>query len=120
MKIDGKVIKGNGLGRTMGFPTVNVGYRGEEKGVFAGKVLLKGKEYISAIHIGERPTIGDPIYSCEAYIIGFDGDIQVGTPISIITEKKIRDYKKFQDLKELKEQIAKDVEFVENWYKLSR
>lgn len=108
--ITGKVVKGRGLGRKMGFSTLNIPYNGELRGVFAAKVLLDGKSYPAAVSVGPRPTINDESVFCEAYLIDFDGDIVGEIRVELL--EKIRDIEKFEDLEELKRQIAKDVEFV--------
>ena len=118
MTINGKVIRGHGLGRKLGFPTINVEYDGEEDGVFVGNVAIGKREYGAAVHIGEKATIEEGLHSCEAYLLDFDEELSEGTEIGIELLEKIRDTKKFDDFQQLGEQIADDVEFVKNWYNL--
>jgi riboflavin kinase/FMN adenylyltransferase len=116
--IKGKVLEGKGLGRQFGFPTVNVFYNGEERGVFAGKVFLRNSWHPAAINIGVRPTVDNENNLCEVYILNWTDDIAVGLEIEIELKQKIRDTKKFANFEELKLQIAKDVEFVKTCYNL--
>ena len=108
--ISGKIVKGRGLGKKMGFPTLNIPYNGELRGVFAAKVLIDGKSYPAAVSVGSRPTINDESVFCEAYLLDFDGTVDGEIEVELL--EKIRDIEKFKDLEELKRQIAKDVEFV--------
>lgn len=108
--ISGKVVKGRGFGKKMGFPTLNIPYSGELRGVFVGKVLVGGEFYPAAVSVGPRPTINDESVFCEAYLLNFDGDIAGEIKVELL--ERIRDIKKFKNLDELKAQIAKDVEFV--------
>lgn len=108
--ISGKVVKGRGLGKKMGFPTLNIPYKGKLRGVFVAKVFLNEKSYAAAVSVGPRPTIDDENVFCEAYLLDFDGDIKGEIKVELV--EKIRDIKKFKNLEELKRQIAKDIEFV--------
>ncbi len=108
--ISGKVVKGRGLGKKMGFPTLNIPYNGDLRGVFVGKVLVGDKWLKAALSIGPRPTIDDDKVLLEAYILDFDGE--VGDEAKVEVLQKIRDIEKFENMDELKVQIAKDIEFV--------
>lgn len=121
--IRGKVIKGKGLGKQLGFPTINIHYDGELSGVFAGTVLIKGRSYPAAINVGSRPTVDDEKNLCEAFLVNLSAEelpiineIQVGDELEIQFKQKIRDTIKFVNVDELKAQITKDVEFVKNCY----
>lgn len=110
--VSGKIEKGRGIGRKLGFPTLNIAYDGELSGVFAGKVFLKGEWVIAAIHIGPKPTFNDVTKTCEAFLIDWNGNVEKGTEIKIEILKKIRDTKKFDDAESLKKQISEDVELI--------
>lgn len=117
--IEGKLIKGKGVGKTLGVPTLNIIYNGNENGVFAGKVFIDDGEYIAAINLGPRPTFNDEDVLCEAFLLNWTGgEIEHGIRIRVELGKKIRETKRFSNSQELKEQIAKDVEFVKSCYNL--
>lgn len=117
--IEGKLIKGKGVGKTLGFPTLNIVYNGNESGVFAGKVFIDDCEYIAAINLGGSPTFDDENVLCEAFLLNWTGgEIEYGTTIQVELDKKIRETKRFSNSQELKEQITKDVEFVKSCYNL--
>jgi riboflavin kinase/FMN adenylyltransferase len=115
--IEGKVIKGSGLGKKLGFPTLNIAYDGGKNGVFVAKVFVNGKWKDSAVFIGKK--LADEKTGLEAYIIDLDSDVELGAEIKVELLKKIREVEKFDSLKKLKAQIAKDVFFVKEWYNRS-
>ena len=113
--LSGKTLKGSGIGKTLGFPTVNIPYSGGISGVFVGLMEMDGKKYRAAVNVGGRPTV-DNKKLCEAYLLAFSGDVKVGSLVKIELLKKIREVKKFENLEELKTAIAADVEFAKNCY----
>lgn len=114
--ISGETIKGRGLGRVLGFPTINIPYFGDISGVFAGEVLLDGKLRKAAIHVGKKPTLDDEKKTVEAYLFDFNETVDPGTSIEVCLLKKIRKTKKLKGLEELKKQIAKDVVVIKNYF----
>lgn len=112
--ISGNVIEGNQIGRKIGFPTANIKipepYKQVPKdGVYAVRVKLNGDSYHGMLNIGSRPTI-EPILrskNIEVHILDFDKKIYNQT-ITVSFVKRIRDEKRFNGLKELKEQLEKD------------
>lgn len=109
----GKVIHGNGLGRTIGFPTANLEVPSEKllplPGVYSAQVELEGTPYKVALHIGTKPTFKDNKPSVEAYILDFEGDLY-GKYIRLYINSKIRDIKPFPSKEALVAQIHHDVE----------
>ena len=108
--LEGEVINGAQIGRTIGFPTANIKYPDEivriPFGVYAGKTRFGA----AVINWGMKPTVHntkEPVV--EAHIIGFSGNLY-GETIELEIIKKIRDEKKFDSLEELKIQINKDRE----------
>lgn len=122
--VNGEIVSGKKLGTKLGFPTVNIKYRGSESGVFAGEILLGGKWFKSVIHVGKKPTIVDKEICCEVHILEFSSvaerEIFSGRKVSVRFMKKIRNTKKFKNLDELKEKISRDVEFAKSWYNLRK
>ncbi len=114
--IQGEVMHGKKIGRTIGFPTANLKFDERlilpKTGVYATRVITDGYEYPSITNIGENPTVNkNGNTTVETNIIGFDGDIY-GKEITVEFAERIRDEKKFADLTELKKQINSDIEFV--------
>ncbi len=120
--IKGWVKKGRGLGKVMGFPTLNMDYEGQSNGVFAGRVVFStGDENYGlkgAVHVGPRPTINDPQPVCEVFILDFPHELNdksfEGIEIELHLLQKIREIEKFPTLDALTAQIAKDVAEIEN------
>ena len=110
--INGKVVKGNKVGRTIGYPTANILVENKWKlipadGVYAVKVQLAGKQYFGMLNIGERPTIADDKHVIEVHIFGFSADVY-GSKIKVELVKRIRDEKQFDKLEHLKNQLKVD------------
>ena len=111
----GKVITGNQLGRTIGYPTANIEIEEEQKlipgnGVYAVTVKiisLDNKDYSGMMNIGIRPTINGVMRVIEVNIFDFDEDIYEQA-ITITLKKHLRSEIKFNGLDALKEQLAKD------------
>ncbi len=111
--LEGTVIKGQQLGRTIGFRTANLVYPPElidlPFGVYSTIVNHQGQTYKGITNFGIRPTVSDTnICSAETHILDFDKDIY-GENIRIEFLKQIRTEKKFRSLDELKNQIQKDL-----------
>jgi riboflavin kinase / FMN adenylyltransferase len=110
--ICGKVIAGDKVGRTLGFPTANLDISGlilPPNGVYAAVTRYEGRLYRAALNIGIRPTVADGRQlRVEAYLLDFEGDLY-GRELELEIGEKMRDEKKFGSPQELKDQIAKDV-----------
>ena len=111
--ISGKVIKGNELGRTIGFPTANVEYPDNlikmPYGCYKTNVKIGDNIYKSITNVGVKPTVekkSAPLL--ETHILNFDKDIY-GQEIEIFFGRFIRPEKKFKSIDELKSQIISDI-----------
>ncbi len=112
--ITGRVIKGNRLGRVLGFPTANIDVDSYYKlipsaGIYAVTVSHATRRYKGMLYIGTRPTVEGAGPSIEVNIFDFDKDIY-GEEITVHFEKLLRTDSKFKDLEELKNQLFKDKE----------
>lgn len=109
--VSGRVEKGLGNGRKLGFPTANIAYDGEKllpaDGVYYGQVFGKN----AVINVGKNPTFNGERRTVEAHILDFDADLY-GEVIEVSFLKKIRDDIKFENQEALIAQINKDIEFV--------
>ncbi len=107
-KITNEVKKGNQIGRTLGFPTINLNWpEGIFKlpyGVYGGYVL----GHKALINWGVRPTVDGKKEILEAHILDFNADLY-GQKADVFFEKKIRDEKKFKSVSDLKHQISVDL-----------
>ena len=112
--LTGKVIKGDGLGKQIDYPTANLLIEEDYKiipkdGVYYIRTRIDNKLYNGMMNIGHRPTIGNKAKSIEVNLFNFDRDIY-DKIISIDVVVKIRDEKKFSSINALKAQLAKDEE----------
>ena len=114
-ELPGRIIKGVGVGRQLGFPTANLATPERHiipaEGVYAARVVIDGVSQSSAVSIGRRVSIinGDAIV--EVYILDFEGDLY-NRDIKIAFIEKIRDQRKFESKEALIEQIRLDTEIV--------
>ena len=110
--LQGVVVAGNRLGRTLGFPTANMRLYEPLKlvpanGVYAVEVDVLGSRFRGMTNIGVRPTVGGTFRTVETHILDFNEDIY-GLPLRISFLRRIRDEIRFPSLDALKEQLEKD------------
>ena len=110
--LTGKVVKGDGLGKKINYPTANIFIEETYKiipkdGVYLVETIIKDKLFKGMMNIGHRPTIGTNVKSIEVHLFNFNEDIY-GQVISIKMISKIRDEKKFSSIEALKGQLVKD------------
>jgi riboflavin kinase/FMN adenylyltransferase len=110
--LSGIIVKGDRIGREIGYPTANLNIQEEYKllpqnGVYLLRSKLQGKEYFGMMNIGKRPTVSGKQTQIESHFFGFQGDLY-DQKISIELLEKIRDEKKFDSLESLKNQLDRD------------
>ena len=117
--IEGVVMGGYRVGRTIGFPTANLDLRESNKlipsdGVYAVRVEVKGCLYAGMLNIGYRPTLDNGSKkSIEVHILRFDEDIY-DEKIRLYFVSRIRSEMKFSGLDELIAQLKRDAAFVDS------
>ena len=113
--LQGVVVAGNRLGRTIGFPTANMQLYEPLKlvpgnGVYFVKVHTLGKEYFGMCNVGCRPTVGSGnARTIETNIFDFDEDIY-GLDMEVTFVSRIREEVRFDSLDDLRVQLEKDRE----------
>ena len=112
--IHGRVIKGDKIGRTIGFPTANIFVEETYKlipsdGIYAVTVELNGVSFKGMAYIGQRPTINGMTRNIEVNIFDFSQEIY-GQDITMNFLQFLRADVKFTGLEALKEQLGKDKE----------
>jgi riboflavin kinase/FMN adenylyltransferase len=110
--ITGTVIRGDQIGRQIGYPTANINIQERYKlipgdGIFAVKVKIAGEYYKGMAYIGTRPTLNGMTRNIEVNIFDFDQDIY-NQQLRMDFYHFVREDIKFNSLDELKEQLAKD------------
>lgn len=111
-EISGSVIRGNQIGKLLGYPTANIYIDDPYKlipsiGVYASMVNYKNHLYKGMTNIGLRPTINAHQLTIETNIFDFDEDIYYER-ISVKLVERIRDEKKFDNLDVLRNQLKAD------------
>jgi riboflavin kinase/FMN adenylyltransferase len=111
--IEGVVVHGDHLGRTIGFPTANVGlgdYVRPADGIYAARTRLSdGREVAGVAYVGSRPTVNGEDERLEVNLFDFDEDLY-GQTLETDLVAFIRGDEKFDGLDSLKAQIARDCE----------
>ena len=112
--INGMVINGSQLGRTIGFPTANLKIEEDYKlipknGVYIVKSTINQKTVFGVMNIGTNPTVNGENLSIEVHFFDFDADLY-NSKIEISVLKRIRDEQKFDSIELLKNQIQEDKE----------
>ena len=110
--LQGTVIQGEQLGRTLGFPTANLQIASDKllptKGVYSVNAILPDGAAIAAVmNIGNRPTVDGKQLSVEVHLLNWSGDLY-GQELCIKIEDFIRPEQKFSSIESLKAQIAAD------------
>lgn len=111
---EGVVIKGDQLGRKLGYPTANLAYAEADKirlghGVFAVYVELAGTIKKGMLSVGTRPTFTNSDERVEVNIFDFDEEVY-GQTLRVIVKTFLRPQEKYDTLDELKRQLGKDKE----------
>jgi len=125
-ELNGVVVKGKQLGRTIGFPTANIELQSDikilpKKGVYAVEIQLSDfTYYIGMMNIGNRPTISNELKeTIEVNIFDFDQSIY-SNEIKVKLFGRIRDEFKFDSIEKLKEQLTKDEKTCRNYFNTLR
>ncbi len=110
----GVVVRGDGRGRTLGFPTANLRISDADKlippeGIYAVRGVLRDGTYDGALHLGPRPTFRGSPPTIELHLMDFDADLY-GAEIRVDFIAKLRAIEPFSTVEALVEQIRKDVE----------
>lgn len=111
--LEGVVVKGQQLGRELGFPTANLAmlHKGiiPADGVYAAEAETPIGLFPAAVSIGSRPTVGDLPRAVEAYLLDYPGRDLYGTVVKLWFKKRIRGQEKYEGMEALTSQIAQDV-----------
>lgn len=110
--LSGVVVKGDKLGRVMGFPTANIQPESHFKlipaeGIYAVTVRLDNRLLKGMLYIGTRPTVNGSKRNIEVNLFDFEGDIY-GQTLSVNFITQLRKDTRFNDLEELKAQLHRD------------
>ena len=118
-RLTGKVVKGDHIGTTLGFPTANLQLNDPRKlipasGVYAVRCLMEeGRRmmFVGMMNIGTRPTFGEHSQTLEVHILDYEGDLY-GQEITVSFIERLREERQFDNEEELKAQLKKDANTV--------
>ena len=112
--IQGVVVKGDGRGRQLGFPTANLSVGEGDKlippqGIYAVRASLRSGTHAGALHLGARPTFEGSPPTIELHVLDFDGDLY-GERIRVDFVRHLREIRPFATVEALIDQMRDDVE----------
>ena len=108
--IEGEVERGLGLGKSYGFPTVNLPLRRTSPlstGVYRTAVIIDGRAYTGVTNVGSCPTVSEREIHTETLIADFEGDLY-GKTVRIYFLGYLREEKRFDSIEELRDRIYLD------------
>jgi len=114
----GKVVKGRGLGRELGYPTANIAPPENmlpAYGVYAARVSWDSREALGAVNIGVAPTVEHHGPMIEVHLLDTDVDL-VGTELTVALYHRLRGEVRFPDLASLKAAIKKDIVVIREFF----
>ena len=119
--LQGIVLKGNRLGRTIGVPTCNLVADKDKilppKGVYFTRVFVNGEQYFGVTNVGCKPTVSNEgAVGIETHILDFDEDIY-GKVVKVEFLHFQRAEQKFADLEGLKQQLQLDIKNAREYFK---
>lgn len=117
-RLTGKVVSGQGLGRTLGTPTANLAWKNEllpPKGVYAAKAVTGQGCYPAVVNIGTRPTVEGSSVTVEPWLLDFSGDLY-GQEMGLELYKFLRPEQKFSSLDALREEIFRNAQQTREYF----
>lgn len=117
--LNGTVVRGKGIGKTISFPTANLDIKETYKlipknGVYVVKSILDGRETFGLMSIGTNPTVGGTTRTIETYFLDTEKDLY-GQTIEIALLAKIREEETFDSLEALQKAIKNDEAFARKY-----
>lgn len=119
--LNGTIVKGKGIGKTLDFPTANLQVEENYKiipknGVYVVQTNISGERVFGITNIGTNPTFGGSVKTIETYFLDFN-EILYGKFLKLEFLKRIRDEVNFETSDNLKEAIKKDESFAREYLK---
>ena len=110
----GIVVRGDGRGRRLGFPTANIRVSGVDKlvpaaGIYACHASVAGERHMGALHIGPRPSFPGADAAVEVFLLDFEGGLY-GHEVRLELVEYLRPVAAFDTVASLQAQIRADVE----------
>jgi riboflavin kinase/FMN adenylyltransferase len=109
--LSGRVTRGKGRGRSLGYPTLNLEIPQSkllpQDGVYGARVRLEKREYPGMMYVGPKPTFREETRSVEVHVLG--REIEVGdAKVELLVERWVREPRRFPDPEHLRDQLKSD------------
>jgi riboflavin kinase/FMN adenylyltransferase len=118
--LQGRVVSGQGLGRTVLFPTLNLEAKNEilpGNGVYATLAIIDGRSHPAVTNVGVRPTVSGASMSVETHLLDHTPEAPPAT-LELQFLHRLRDEQKFPSVEDLKQQIGKDIQCARRFFRL--
>ena len=116
--------RGRGFGTRYTVPTVNLARYDElvpANGVYITRVRINGECFDAVTNVGVRPTFGPDSFAIESHLLNFHPiELLAQTEIELIYLKRLREERKFETVDALREQIGKDVQKAQRFFRMLR
>jgi riboflavin kinase/FMN adenylyltransferase len=110
--LEGKVVRGQGRGKPLGFPTANLepepGMVVPGNGIYAAWAHAEGRRFMAPTSVGINPTFNDTGRTVEAFLLDFEGNLY-GERLRLEFVRRLRDELKFDSVEALQRQVDEDV-----------
>jgi len=117
--ITGKVIHGQGLGRKLGFPTINIKYGDGRapipRGVYFTTCVIGGGAHPAVTSVGTRPTVEGHTLLCESYLLDINQNLY-GEEVEVAFLDFKRSEKKFENISELTSAVEADISAAKEYF----
>ena len=116
--VEGSVVRGDGRGRALSFPTANVAVENEaipRRGVYVTETLALASRHPSVTNVGTRPTFAGGALTVESHLLEFDDDLY-GERVEVRFLARLRDERRFESADALADQIARDRAAASAWF----
>lgn len=116
--LSGRVINGDRLGRELGYPTANIGFRHRPPldGILVAEVSIEqGPAHPAVVSVGTRPTVNGKRPLLEVHLLDFSGDLY-GRHLCVTFRHWLRGQRRFDGLDALRRQIRADAEQARAWF----
>ncbi|MCR4411757.1 MAG: bifunctional riboflavin kinase/FAD synthetase [Thermoguttaceae bacterium] len=116
-RIRGRVVRGAGRGRQLGFPTANldrVGTLLPAEGIYAGRVPLDGAVLPAAISLGPNPTFGEGALKVEVHLLDYTGWLY-DRELEVDFLARLRDIQRYESVEQLLRQMDRDIAAARQW-----
>jgi riboflavin kinase/FMN adenylyltransferase len=116
--------RGRGYGTRYTVPTVNLARYDElvpANGVYITRVRINGECFDAVTNVGVRPTFGPDSFAIESHLLNFhEIELLAQTEVELIFLKRLREERKFESVDALREQIGRDVERAQRFFRLAK